>query len=344
MLTSNIISAAQQGHLSTVKMLVAKGAIQSKDHLGQTPLAAAAWMGHEEIAKLLIDSGAEIESADKYNNSALFTAARYGNIGIVKRLLDRGAMVYHVANSGQTPLHLASWIAHTEIVQLLLDNGAISNAKDNSGWTPLHYASMDPHTGTIQLLMDNGALTDAKDNQGYTPLHFATDTMLGLKSVELLVMKGGADVNVQATDGRNPLAVAAVQGYQDIVRFLLAHGANPNPETDYSPLAMAAEMKCEEVVKILIANGADPNAKTRKGVTPLQNAEAVHLERCRDLPCGHESIFRLLRPLTTVSVPPSVQEEEENERESNELGNSGTEGSEKPVSVGERDGRAEESL
>jgi ankyrin repeat protein len=71
-----------------------------------------------------------------------------------------------------------------------------------------------------------------------------------------------------------PLHAAARYGVADIVKLLLAKGANPNAVTEYldTPLHMAAEYGQTTVAKILIAHGADVNALTKDGHTPLDFA------------------------------------------------------------------------
>lgn len=58
---------------------------------GFTPLHIACVYGHFELARLLIEAGAEIESKTKYGYTALHLAAQYGHKLIIELLLERGA-------------------------------------------------------------------------------------------------------------------------------------------------------------------------------------------------------------------------------------------------------------
>ena len=88
-------------------------------------------------------------------------------------------------------------------------------------------------------------------------------------------VRAGADVNsASEQDGSHPLALAALAGRPDAVRYLLQQGARVN-DTDQdgdSALHQAAFLGHLEVVEVLLQAGAKRGAKNQKGATPLQNA------------------------------------------------------------------------
>lgn len=65
--------------------------IAARWNIGRTPLMEAAWGGQEEMAKLLLDLGADINAVDDHGMTALIRAARCGHENLVKMLLSRGA-------------------------------------------------------------------------------------------------------------------------------------------------------------------------------------------------------------------------------------------------------------
>ena len=104
---------------------------------GDTLLTLAAEGGHTEIAKRLIDHGADFDITDNYGMTALSGAAWQGHIEIVKFLIDRGADCDITDNYGMTALRRAIQGGHTEIVKLLIDRGADFDITDNYGMTVL---------------------------------------------------------------------------------------------------------------------------------------------------------------------------------------------------------------
>jgi ankyrin repeat protein len=87
-----------------------------------TPLHAAARRGHQEVAALLIVSGADVNAKDQDGWTPLSQAARKGNRDIVELLIAKGADVNVTDNNGRAPLWWAR--RHKEIVELLRKHGA----------------------------------------------------------------------------------------------------------------------------------------------------------------------------------------------------------------------------
>ena len=107
-------------------------------------------------------------------NITMNWAYRLNDADIAKLLIDAGADVNTKDNNGETPLHknLRSKVknANASFAKLLIDAGADVNAKDNDGKTPLHNCK---NGAKAQLLIDAGADVNAKDKGGDTPLHLS---------------------------------------------------------------------------------------------------------------------------------------------------------------------------
>jgi ankyrin repeat protein len=156
----NIFEAAATGQLERVRELLKKNPelIHAYSPDGWTPLHLN--FGNVEIAKLLIDSGADINSIahNKLVATPLQGAVVNKSIEVGRLLLARGANVNPRNDDGGNPLHEAAGDGQIEFAKLLLDHGANINAKDYKGNTPLAIALEYKQTEMAKLLRDKGAV------------------------------------------------------------------------------------------------------------------------------------------------------------------------------------------
>ena len=132
-------------------------------------------------------------------------------------------------------------------------------ADDPDGTTPLHWAVRSNDTAAVQRLLRDGANPDAANRYGVTPLSLASENASAPMVQTLL--KSGA----HASDAI--LMIAARTGSAEIVRMLLARGANPNARENTlgeTALMWAAAEDHPGAVRALIEHGADPNARSTK--------------------------------------------------------------------------------
>ncbi|PGH35704.1 hypothetical protein GX50_01417 [[Emmonsia] crescens] len=95
-----------------------------KDSYGRTPLFWAATRGHEDVVKLLLDHGVNINSKDRSKLTALHIAVTGEHKDVVSLLLKRSARIEDKASYGDTPLIRAIQANSKDIVKLLLEHGA----------------------------------------------------------------------------------------------------------------------------------------------------------------------------------------------------------------------------
>ena len=99
----------------------------------------------------LLQKGADINQLGprRYGyGSALHLAVREGHLDIARLLIDWGAEVDVLDTRDFTPLHNAAWNGNLEMTKLLLDSGADINASTYDGDTPLKLAQ---HNGQAQV-------------------------------------------------------------------------------------------------------------------------------------------------------------------------------------------------
>ena len=119
---SAIMVAAIGGRLAIVKKLYARGA--EINHPGWTPLIYAATGGHADVARYLIDAGANVDAASPNGTTALMMAVREGHAAVVDLLLERGADVGHRNENGATALAWAKRGGFDAIERSLRRRGA----------------------------------------------------------------------------------------------------------------------------------------------------------------------------------------------------------------------------
>ena len=116
-------AAVETGDLRSVKNYLDRipGAARVRDSvLGETPLHAATCFGHVQVAKLLIDHGADVKAGDD--------------------------------QMGMTPLHWAASCGHVELADLLVRCGADAQARDKRGLTPIDVALERHHASVAEVL------------------------------------------------------------------------------------------------------------------------------------------------------------------------------------------------
>lgn len=108
------------------------------------------------------------------------------------------------------------------------------------------------------MLLANRANTNARDVFGFTPLHYAAQEGHH-RTVQILVVRGRADVEARNAEGETALHCAVVadnagaQGTVDVVRVLLANGADKGAKENRGFLAaqLAVGPNSEELQRLL---------------------------------------------------------------------------------------------
>jgi uncharacterized protein len=146
-----LTAAARHGDVARVRALLRQGApVDALGKAGGTPLMSAAMEGHADVARVLLQAGANPNARTRPSQNR------------------RG-------KSGFTPLALAATNGKTEIAKMLLSKGAAANARVADGKTALMLACMWGYTDTVHLLLEHGARVDLKDGGGKTALAYARE-------------------------------------------------------------------------------------------------------------------------------------------------------------------------
>lgn len=165
--------AARRGNLEVVKILVAAGAIISKnpDH---SPLAIAASDGHLALVQWLLESGVMGVDIRQIDPCILCFAVQHGHMPVVQCLLKAGVGANRLeSKSRSTPLFCAARSGNLEITKLLLSAGATARLAGGKV-QPIFAAIISGHLPVVECLVEAGADIHEDDYGGVTPILLAS--------------------------------------------------------------------------------------------------------------------------------------------------------------------------
>jgi ankyrin repeat protein len=209
-----INEAAYRGHANVVRYLLQfHPDLAVPDKRGYGPLDNAVRMGKEDCAQLLIPL------ASGPFEKPMEAAIRKKEALVTEALLRRGVDVNAPLPSGVTPLTTAASAGSTEIVRTLLKNGADPNLNG-----PLEDASLRGFTDVAELLLDHGALANQLNAASGTTALYAAASFGKAETVSLL-LKRGADAGLCGKAKKSPYQAALENGYRDVAEEIRRHGS-----------------------------------------------------------------------------------------------------------------------
>ncbi|XP_030642446.1 ankyrin repeat and SOCS box protein 9-like [Chanos chanos] len=254
--------------------------------------------------------------------SPIHDAAYNGRLLSLHNLIGQGASVNLTTLDGVSPLHGACQQGHTGCVKLLIQHGANVNTSTVNWNTPLSEACAQGHLACVNLLLQQGASPSAAGNPAFpSPIHTAA-ARGHTDCVESLV-RYGADIDQSSDQSGTPLFTACANQQLTTVRKLLDAGANVNRgKSGDSPLHIAARLPDPELVKTLLAHGADQTLRNAAGkraldLAPLNSAVETLLGP-REGPSPLLQLCRLsirktlgqdrLREIHSLSIPSELKQ------------------------------------
>uniref|UniRef100_A0A8D3BL95 Inversin n=1 Tax=Scophthalmus maximus TaxID=52904 RepID=A0A8D3BL95_SCOMX len=199
--------------------------INMADKYGGTALHAASLSGHVSTVKLLLEKGAMVDSLDMMKHTPLFRACEMGHRDVILTLIKGSAHVDLVDVDGHTALHWAALGGNAEVCQILMENGISPNVQDQAGRTPLQCAAYGGYITCMAVLMENNADPNIQDKEGRTALHWSCNNGY-LDAVKLLLGYNAFPNHMEHTEERyTPLDYALLGGHSEVTQFMLEHGA-----------------------------------------------------------------------------------------------------------------------
>ena len=139
---------ARIGDLQSLKFSLSPHLLNNQDSKGYSALMLAAYNGHTETTRWLIDAGAVVNQSDNSGNTILMGASFKGHLEIVKMLVAAGADIEATNPNGQNALQFAQMFGRTEVVLYLkskLNKPEIFSLKDLiSSWGSYVFSKRRP--------------------------------------------------------------------------------------------------------------------------------------------------------------------------------------------------------
>jgi ankyrin repeat protein len=257
-----LFDAAHKGCVGALDALFKAGASRlARDRSGNTALSIAAKMGRLPVVKALLgpavaDEATQLDRPNADGSTPLIEAVSAGRDDVAKWLVEAGANVGVVNKRGETALSAAAFNADAGMASLLLAHKAQPDTVDVTGKSVMVYAAARGAAPIVAMLLDAGVDPNARYRADLTALMWAaghpdnTAAEAALRTVKLLLSRG-AQVDLVDDRGRNALMIAAGLGHGAIAQALLDAGSDRTlrDKTGKSAIDLAASAE----IKALIA-------------------------------------------------------------------------------------------
>jgi len=111
---------------------------ESKIEAPAMDIHTATFLGDMKAIQQHIDAGSDLNVKEPtFGSTPLISASVFGKTEVAKALIEAGADINLQNNEGSTALHSAAFLCHIEIVKMLLDKGVEKNLRNLAGSTPL---------------------------------------------------------------------------------------------------------------------------------------------------------------------------------------------------------------
>lgn len=261
-----LMQAVESGRLEIARLLLDRGAdLERKDAKGQTALFKA--IGQPELVDILLNAGADPNLVDRQGKTAVHVAIDAGSIESIRLLAGYNVKLNRIDQHGDTPL-TAAIEKQLDVVELLLSRGADVDYVNGLGETPLHVASRVGNKKAVRLLVLAGAGMKTESRQGWTPLHLAA--IHGNVRVARELLQEGVDIDLRNRRRQTPLMCAVHENNIAMVDFLLDEEADVAVADlrGNTPLHEALLTENYDVAERLLVEGANPDAVNDAGITP----------------------------------------------------------------------------
>ena len=247
-----LLTCARTGSVDAVQaLLAARADVNAREPLrDQTALMWAVAQGHVDVVRVLLAHGANIQARSSVTRVRI-NRANPNDI--------TAAMVGDVSQGGSTPLLFAARHGDAQVADALLAAGANVNDVAPDGTSALTMAVHGNHAALARLLLERRANPNII-GAGYSALHAAV--LRGNLDVVATLLQHGANVNARVRNGTR-----TTRGSREY--FL------PESLVGATPLLLAARFLELDIMRALLAKGADPSIGLEDGTTVLMAAAGL---------------------------------------------------------------------
>lgn len=255
------------------QLIAAKANVKARNAANETALMLAIRAEREDLVKLLLDAGVDINVVNSDGDSALtIAAAIHGSDSrpfyyynrpesVVEQLIKAGAQVRTRNNAGESVLTVMSGKARRDelpIIELIIQRAAQEGSEQfvqvEDLLRAIRRAGGKSSAGIVKALIASGGDVKGRSEDGKAMLIVAIEESGNADVVESLVA-AGADVNLKEANGDTPLLAA-------IRQYLGAENARVRSVLRQDP----------RVIEVLLSSRANPLERTRDGLTALELA------------------------------------------------------------------------
>ncbi|KAF4418418.1 ankyrin 1 [Fusarium acutatum] len=294
-----------------------KPALDAIPNETSSPLFLAALFGIDGLLALIaeLESDIDWDQRNDLGHTALYLAVATGHLSTVTALIEKGAELNVECGAYGSPLHVACFRGYQDIVEKLLQHGA-SSKYGSKFQSAIKAACQGEHEDIVLSLIGHDAIIDSEDDyeqaiqmateHGFikvidqllkpefkrfvdkdTPDKHKMRLVKAIKAGQLFVLQrqlSKASPGATDTFPRDAVAIAALYGHTDIVKYFLEQGLDIEAEGQFgTPLCSACLMNHKSTVEELLQRGANVNTEERKG-------NALYVAAAK----GHVDIVRML--------------------------------------------------
>ena len=275
-----LFNAAQDNFPRIVEVLIKRGAdVNLALHTGTTPLVFAAHSGHIEVVRVLLRVPAiEVNHMTKSAITALAMACAKGHQDVATLLLEKGADPNIAHDNGIAPLHTACLRGRTDIVKILLDAGADMDGETAiipadgvaDSYTPHRIAELMGHREIMTLLEQHRQARavqvetlSPEDEPGRSSPSTALPEPVSLPATtpatqaEHTHSTPSVAAESQATGGMEPADRAPPSAAPELPAQTVP-GSGPAPVEPRTPLALGKQELVQEILRKLEQDNLGP--------------------------------------------------------------------------------------